>query len=124
MSALQSVQTPNPKPQTPDLAVADDAVAETQASADALKLVLCRLPGGVSVVTAGEGDARSGATVTSATALSVEPPQMLVLLNRTSSTWPVVERFGHFSVNLLGAEATCKDVGVICVDSGFEIHFA
>ena len=22
------------------------------------------------------------------------------------------------------AEATCKDVGVICVDSGFEIHFA
>ena len=22
------------------------------------------------------------------------------------------------------AEATCKDIGVICVDSGFEIHFA
>jgi nitrite reductase (NADH) large subunit len=22
------------------------------------------------------------------------------------------------------AEATCKDVGVVCVDSGFEIHFA
>ena len=22
------------------------------------------------------------------------------------------------------AEATCKDVGVICVDSGYEIHFA
>jgi nitrite reductase (NADH) large subunit len=22
------------------------------------------------------------------------------------------------------AEATCKDVGVICVDSGFEVHFA
>ena len=117
MSALQSVQTP-------DLAVEDDAVAETQASADALKLALCRLPGGVSVVTAGEGDARSGATVTSATALSVEPPRMLVLRNKTSSTWPVVERFGHFSVNLLDAEATCQNLGVICVDSGFEIHFA
>ena len=22
------------------------------------------------------------------------------------------------------AEATCKDVGVICVDTGYEIHFA
>ena len=22
------------------------------------------------------------------------------------------------------AEATCKDVGIICVDSGYEIHFA
>ena len=22
------------------------------------------------------------------------------------------------------AEATCKDVGVVCVDSGYEIHFA
>ena len=43
MSALQSVQTPDPKPQTPDLAVADEAVAETQASADALKLALRRL---------------------------------------------------------------------------------
>ena len=25
---------------------------------------------------------------------------------------------------LLVAEATCKDIGVVCVDSGFEIHFA
>ena len=68
-----------------------------------LKAALRQLAGGVSVITAGEGVDLTGATVTSATALSVEPPRMLVLLNRTSSTWPIVQRFGHFGVNILSA---------------------
>lgn len=75
---------------------------EPPVDADGLKAALRHLGGGVSVITAGEGEARTGATVTSATALSVEPPRMLVSLNRTSSTWPVVERFGHFCVNVVG----------------------
>lgn len=78
--------------------------AEAPADSEGLKAALRQLAGGVSVITAGEGAERTGATVTSATALSVEPPRMLVLLNRSSSTWPVVERFGHFGVNILGAE--------------------
>jgi flavin reductase (DIM6/NTAB) family NADH-FMN oxidoreductase RutF len=69
-----------------------------------LKEALRTLGGGVSVITAGEGAERSGATVTSATALSVDPPRMLVSLNRSSSTWPVVERYRHFAVNVIGAE--------------------
>ncbi|MCX8999642.1 flavin reductase family protein [Rhizobiaceae bacterium BDR2-2] len=77
---------------------------EVTTDSEALKLALRQLAGGVSVIAAGEGNERTGATVTSATALSVEPPRMLVLLNRTSSTWPVIERFGHFSVNILGRE--------------------
>lgn len=28
---------------------------------------------------------------------------MLVSLNRTSSTWPVVERYGHLGINIVGA---------------------
>lgn len=76
--------------------------AEPPVDADGLKAALRHLGGGVSIITAGEGEARTGATVTSATALSVEPPRMLVSLNRTSSTWPVVERFGHFCVNVVG----------------------
>lgn len=72
------------------------------ADAEGLKLALRNLAGGVSIITAGEGEHRTGATVTSATALSVEPARMLVSLNRTSSTWPVVERFGHFCVNIVG----------------------
>ncbi|WP_313530420.1 flavin reductase family protein [Shinella sp.] len=74
------------------------------ADADSLKAALRTLGGGVSIITAGEGEARTGATVTSATALSVEPARMLVSLNRTSSTWPVVERYGHFGINIVGAE--------------------
>lgn len=79
-----------------------DHSANRPADADSLKQALRALGGGVSIITAGEGEARTGATVTSATALSVEPPRMLVSLNRTSSTWPVVERFGHFCVNVVG----------------------
>lgn len=73
------------------------------ADADSLKAALRQLAGGVTIITAGEGEARTGATVTSASVLSIEPPRMLVSLNRTSSTWPVVERFGHFCVNIIGA---------------------
>ncbi len=71
--------------------------------ADGLRMALRALGGGVSIITAGEGEVRTGATVTSATALSVEPPRMLVSLNRSSSTWTVVERFGHFCVNVVGS---------------------
>ncbi|UJW77327.1 flavin reductase family protein [Rhizobium sp. SL42] len=79
-------------------------VYERPADAAGLKEALRTLGGGVSVITAGEGTQRSGATVTSATALSVDPPCMLVSLNRSSSTWPVVERYGHFAVNVIGAD--------------------
>ncbi|MBW8298396.1 MAG: flavin reductase family protein [Hydrogenophaga sp.] len=79
-------------------------VFDRPADAASLKEALRTLGGGVSVITAGEGDERSGATVTSATALSVDPPRMLVSLNRSSSTWPVVERYRHFAVNVIGAD--------------------
>ena len=79
-------------------------VFDRPADAGSLKQALRTLGGGVSIITAGEGDLRSGATVTSSTALSVDPPRMLVSLNRSSSTWPVVERFGHFAVNVIGFE--------------------
>ena len=73
------------------------------ADADHLKAALRTLGGGVSIITAGAGEARTGATVTSATALSIEPARMLVSLNRTSSTWPIVERYGHLGINIVGA---------------------
>jgi flavin reductase (DIM6/NTAB) family NADH-FMN oxidoreductase RutF len=83
--------------------VPDRPVSDRPADAAGLKEALRTLGGGVSVITAGEGAERSGATVTSATALSVDPPRMLVSLNRSSSTWPVVERYRHFAVNVIGA---------------------
>ena len=79
--------------------IASKALLDHPADADSLKAALRTLGGGVSIITAGEGEARTGATVTSATALSVEPARMLI-----STTWPVVERFGHFAINIAGAD--------------------
>jgi len=79
-------------------------VLPSHADASALKRAMRSLAGGVSVITAGTGDRRSGATVTSAHSFSMEPPTMVVSLNLTSSTWPVVRDFGHFVVNILALE--------------------
>jgi flavin reductase (DIM6/NTAB) family NADH-FMN oxidoreductase RutF len=68
-----------------------------------LKDAMRHLVGGVCVITAGTGADRTGATVTSAHSLSMEPETMLVSLNLSSSTLPVVRRFGHYGVNLLAA---------------------
>ncbi len=69
-----------------------------------LKSAMRSMSGGVSVVTAGVGEERTGATVTSATALSVDPPTMIVNINRSSSSWPIISRYGHFCVNILNAD--------------------
>ena len=67
-----------------------------------LKQAMRRLVGGVVVITAGTGEDRVGLTATSAVSLSVDPPTMLICVNRASSTWPVIAR-RHFCVSILGA---------------------
>ncbi|MEO8882221.1 MAG: flavin reductase family protein [Devosia sp.] len=59
------------------------------------------LAGAVSVITTGTGEHRTGFTVTSVSSLSVEPPTILVCLNRDSSSWPVLLNHRSFCVNLL-----------------------
>jgi flavin reductase (DIM6/NTAB) family NADH-FMN oxidoreductase RutF len=76
----------------------------TAVDADALKRAMRSLPAAISVVTAGIGDERNGATVTSAASFSMAPPTMMVSLNLSSSTWPVIRRHGHFCVNVLAAD--------------------
>src|SRR5689334_12366854 len=62
------------------------------------------MTGPVCVVTAGRGDDRTGATVTTAHSLSVEPEVMVVSINLTSSTYTAIARYKHYCVNILGAE--------------------
>jgi flavin reductase (DIM6/NTAB) family NADH-FMN oxidoreductase RutF len=71
------------------------------ADAATLKLAMRSLSGGVTVVTAGRGEGRTGATVTSATSLSLDPPTMIVNINLGSSTWPAIRDNRHFAVNVL-----------------------
>jgi flavin reductase (DIM6/NTAB) family NADH-FMN oxidoreductase RutF len=62
------------------------------------------LTGGVSVITAGRGKEISGMTVTSVTSLSVDPPTLIVSINRDASSFPLVKRLGAFAVNILNAD--------------------
>lgn len=82
----------------------DIASASGIAGVDAadLKRAMRTVAGGVSVITAGVPGDRTGATVTSATAFSMEPPMMIVTINRSSSTWPAIQTRRHFCVNILG----------------------
>jgi len=61
----------------------------------------------VAVVTVGSGNTRTGFTATSVSSLCLDPPSLLVCLDRKSSSWPVLERRRSFCVNLLveGQEA-------------------
>lgn len=70
---------------------------------DAFKSVMRNVAGAVSIVTACHGGGRAGLTATSVTALSAEPPTVIVCVNRTASAWPVIEAAGHFAINVLGA---------------------
>lgn len=71
-------------------------------SAD-FKSVMRQVAGAVSVITARHDGARAGLTATSLTALSAEPPTVIICVNRTASAWPTIERAGHFAVNLLAS---------------------
>jgi flavin reductase (DIM6/NTAB) family NADH-FMN oxidoreductase RutF len=81
-----------------------DVSIDRRISADDFRNAMRRLAGGISVITAGEGRDISGMTVTSVTSLSVEPPTLIVCVNREASSWPLVKRYGFFGVNILTAD--------------------
>jgi flavin reductase (DIM6/NTAB) family NADH-FMN oxidoreductase RutF len=62
------------------------------------------LAGGVSVITVGRGKEITGMTVTSVSSLSVEPPTLIVCVNRESSSWPLLKQHGFFGVNILTSD--------------------
>jgi flavin reductase (DIM6/NTAB) family NADH-FMN oxidoreductase RutF len=75
-----------------------------------LKNVYARWATGVTIVTARAGDRIHGMTVSAFTEVSLEPPLVLVCIERTSKTQPVIAEAGSFAVNILarGQEALAK----------------
>ena len=69
-----------------------------------LRQAMRHMAGGVSVITTGTGPDRTGLTVTTATSLSMEPPTMVICVNRTASAWPILLETGHFAVNVVAAD--------------------
>ena len=62
------------------------------------------LASGVCLITIGRGDARNGLTATSVSSLSAEPPCLVVCVNRSASSFPLLAAAGSFGVNVLAAD--------------------
>lgn len=77
---------------------------ESVVSSGDFRNAMRRLAGGVSVITAGRGSDISGMTVTSVSSLSVDPPALIVSINREASSFPLVQRYGAFGVNMLTSD--------------------
>ncbi len=81
-----------------------ELMTETAVSSADFRGAMRHLTGGVSVITAGRGKDITGMTVTSVTSLSVDPPTLLVSINRDASSFPLIRRHGAFGVNILNAD--------------------
>lgn len=66
-----------------------------------MRSVLGHFPSGVTIVTGRTPDGPSGFTCQSFSSLSLDPPLVLVLPSRSSTSWPGIEDSGRFCVNVL-----------------------
>ena len=77
---------------------------DRKVSAHGFRSAMRQLTGGVSVITAGRGKDISGMTVTSVSSLAVDPPALIVSVNRAASSLPLLKRNGFFGVNILTSD--------------------
>ncbi|MFM1813997.1 MAG: hypothetical protein RLZ98_692 [Pseudomonadota bacterium] len=60
-----------------------------------------RLAATVNIISVKVGDDRHGTTATAVTSLSMDPPSVLVCINRTSRAHPLLKKAAKFGVNIL-----------------------
>ena len=73
------------------------------------RTVLGHFPTGVTVITAAGPDGPVGFTIGSFVSVSLDPPLVGFLPQKSSQTWPPLEQAGSFCVNVLSA-----DQGELC----------
>ena len=71
---------------------------------DLFRSAMRSLAGGVSVISAGRGEGRSGLTATSVSSLSLDPPSLLVCIRRASATLAAITTHRAFGVSILSAD--------------------
>lgn len=76
----------------------------------------------VIITTLGDDGARYGMAATAVTPVSMDPPSMLICVNRTASAYRILEGGAHFCLNILGAAQA--DVGKCCAVSRGDDRFA
>src|SRR6185312_8898721 len=69
--------------------------------AASFRSVLGHFATGITVITAMDGDEPVGLAANSFTSVSLDPPLVLFCAAKSSTTWPRIERAGHFTVNVL-----------------------
>src|SRR5437588_8121068 len=88
--------------------------------------VLGHYPTGVAVVTARQDDGTPvGMVVGTFTSVSLDPPLVGFLPDRSSTTWPRIRETGSFCVNVLSAaqEQVCRAFATKAADR-FDVHGA
>ena len=69
-----------------------------------LRVAMRRWATGVTIVTAAHDGAASGMTVSSFTSVSLEPPQVLVTIERGTRTHDAISQSGAFAVSMLNED--------------------
>lgn len=69
--------------------------------AESFRSVLGHFATGITVITAMDGDEPVGLAANSFTSVSLDPPLVLFCAASSSTTWPRIQRAGHFTVNVL-----------------------
>ena len=84
--------------------IAKEAVAAPVAPVrEEFRTAMRELAGAVSVVSCGQGERRTGFTATSVSSFSMDPPTLILCVNRGSSSWPILRDAPSFGVNVLSA---------------------
>lgn len=79
---------------------------DAQSAARLFRDVLGQFCTGVTVVTSMSGGEPVGMTCQSFSSVSLHPPLVMFIPAKTSRTWPLMQRAGHFCVNFLAADQT------------------
>lgn len=78
--------------------------SEIQDVSAAFKTAMRRVPAAVTVITSAEGTLRHGMTVTAVTSLSMDPPSLVVCLNRKTLLHDIMLLARRFCVNVLRSD--------------------
>ena len=100
-----------------DTRARDTAPGANGVDFDAFCELFSGVPAAVTVVTARNGDGQPhGTTVSAFCSLSLNPPLIIVALDRSSDLLPLVERQGRFGINVLAGGQ--EEVGAACARKG------
>ena len=73
----------------------------TNIPCDQFKAVMRRFAANVNVITSADGGLLNGMTATAVCSVTAEPPSVLVIVNKTNRSHPIIRNSGAFAVNVL-----------------------